>query len=387
MSDPNNPNGDYGFSAEEQAALDAFETGGLSAALSELGEVEPEISAEELENFKENSIEAMETEIERKPEDSVEEGKKSVVDGQAEEDEESEHKSETDSESDDKEEAVSEVFVDGPSGKKIKVDLKPSEDKLIKLHQAADRARLYQSQLDKMKHEAQQTEEKIVDLNETAQLFNQLEELSENLDYKDPSSFNDVVSVLTEGELTMDDLIEKAVQERDYLNDLSDDALSLYEERKQIRREKRELEKAKQRKTRDEDKSRSEHDSRMRKEQETMIFNAFLKHDIRGQLGDQSRENGIMERAWNESIRKLGNFEEVTPEAAEEVFKSEIDFFSGPREAEVSKKVDSVVKKRSANATKKAQKVVAPNKPTSREEIEAFDSIEEAFANWNNIKL
>lgn len=376
MGDPNNE----WLSGDDQAVLDAFDNGGLEAVSA--ANPESEASIDEVENFMSKVTEDLAGQVANESEESVAE--EDSLDGEDESEAEDENGEIESSDGDDEEE--SELFVDGPRGQKIKVDLKPDRDRIIKLHQAEDRAKQYQSQLDKFKHEASQNEEKIVALQEDSNLFNQLSEMTDELDYKDPSSFNDIINVLTEGELTFDDLVEKAIEERDLVSELSDDALALYEERREIRRERRELEKAAARKSRDEAKAQSEHQARIETEQKTMIHNAFLKYDVRGQLGDQGRENGIMERAWNESINKLGKYDEVTPELADEVFKSEIEFFRGPLEKAVSQKVDKAVRKRSAQVASKVQKKVKPSGKTTREQIEEM-SLDDAFRNLNNFKF
>jgi uncharacterized lipoprotein YehR (DUF1307 family) len=376
MVDPNNE----WLSGDDQAVLDAFDNGGLEAVSA--ANPESEASIDEVENFMSKVTEDLAGQVANESEESVAE--EDSLDGEDESEAEDENGEIESSDGDDEEE--SELFVDGPRGQKIKVDLKPNRDRIIKLHQAEDRAKQYQSQLDKFKHEASLNEEKIGSLQEDSNLFNQLSDMTDELDYKDPSSFNDIISVLTEGELTFDDLLEKAMEERDFVSDLSDDALALYEERKEIRVQRRELEKAQARKSRDEAKAQSEHQARIETEQKTMIHNAFLKYDVRGQLGDQGRENGIMERAWNESINKLGKYDEVTPELADEIFKSEIEFFRGPLEKAVSQKVDKAVRKRSAQVASKVQKKVKPSGKTTREQIEEMDW-DAAFSNLNNFKF
>jgi uncharacterized lipoprotein YehR (DUF1307 family) len=376
MVDPNNE----WLSGDDQAVLDAFDNGGLEAVSA--ANPESEASIDEVENFMSKVTEDLAGQVANESEESVAE--EDSLDGEDESEAEDENGEIESSDGDDEEE--SELFVDGPRGQKIKVDLKPDRDRIIKLHQAEDRAKQYQSQLDKFKHEASLNEEKIGSLQEDSNFFNQLSDMTDELDYKDPSSFNDIISVLTEGELTFDDLLEKAMEERDFVSDLSDDALALYEERKEIRVQRRELEKAQARKSRDEAKAQSEHQARIETEQKTMIHNAFLKYDVRGQLGDQGRENGIMERAWNESINKLGKYDEVTPELADEIFKSEIEFFRGPLEKAVSQKVDKAVRKRSAQVASKVQKKVKPSGKTTREQIEEMDW-DAAFSNLNNFKF
>jgi hypothetical protein len=375
-----NPNGNDWFQGEDAAILEALESGNLMDGLNAV-ETNDGLDESEMENFIEGATKDMESQISNETEEAVAE--EESLDGEEESEAESESEEIESSDGEDAEET--ELFVDGPSGKKIQVDLKPDRDKIVKLHQAADRARMYQSQIDKMKHEAGQNSEKMESLSEDSKLFNQLSDMTDELDISDPSSFNDIISVLTEGEVTFDSLIEKAIEEREYLGDLSDDALALYEAKKELKLERRELEKAKQRRSRDEAKSKSEHEARIEEEQRSMIFNAFTKHDVRGTLGDPSRENGIMQRAWDQSKLKLSSYDEVTPELAEEVFKSEIEFFSGPKNEVVSKEVDKVVRKRSASATNKVQKAVKPSTKSTREEIE--DMGWDALSNLDNFKL
>jgi len=378
-----NPNGDGWNSAEDAAVLEAFESGGLDAVSNDVAP-NNSVTEAEMENFIESTAKEMEDLTPSESEEPATEEESS--DG--EEELEVEGETEEADSSDGEEEVETELFVEGPSGKKIKVDLNPDRDKLVKLHQAADRARLYQSQLDKMKHESSKVAEQMEELQETSNLFNQLEELSEDLDVSDPSSFNDMISVLTEGQVNMDQLIEKALEERDYLGELSDDALALYDKQKEIKRERRELEKAKARKERDEQRAQSEHKARIAEEQKTMVYNAFNKYadNIRGALDNPGREEKILEKAWNESLRQLKGYDQVTPELADKIFKEEIEFFAGPIKSEVPKQVNKAVRKKSAQATKKVQQAVAPKARTTREEIEAM-SWEEAIANLGNIKL
>jgi len=377
MSDQN---GNDWFKGEDAAILEALESGNLMDGLNAV-EADNSIDGAEMENFIEDATKSMESQISNETEEPATEEESS--DGDDESDVEG--KSEENESSDGDEEEESDLFVDGPRGQKIQVDLKPDRDRLIKLHQAEDRAKMYQSQIDKMKHEAGQSAEKMEGLSEDSQLFQQLSDMTDELDLSDPSSFNDIVSVLTEGEMTFDDLLEKALEERDYVSELSDDGLALHEARKEIRAERRELEKAKQRKERDEAKSKSEHNTRMETEQKSMIFNAFTKYDVRGTLDDPSRENGIMQRAWDQSISQLKKHDNVTPELAEEIFKNEIEFFAGPKKEVVSREVDKVVRKRSASATNKVQKAVKPVAKSSREEIE--DLGWDAFSNLDKFKF
>lgn len=377
MSDQN---GNDWFSGEDAAILEALESGNIMDGLNAV-ETDNSLDAAEMENFIEGATKAMEGQISNETEEPVAEEESS--DG--EDESEAEGESEEIESSDGEDEEESDLFVDGPRGQKIQVDLKPDRDRLIKLHQAEDRAKMYQSQIDKMKHEASQSAEKMEGLSEDSQLFQQLSDMTDELDLGDPSSFNDIISVLTEGNATFDDLVEKAMEERDFVSDLSDDALALHEARKELRSERRELDKAKQRKERDEAKAKSEHNERMETEQKSMIFNAFTKHDVRGKLGDPSRENGIMQRAWDQSINQLKKHDKVTPELAEEIFKTEIEFFAGPKNEVVSKEVDKVVRKRSATATKKVQQAVKPVAKSTREEIEELGW--DALSNLDNFKF
>jgi len=377
MSDQN---GNDWFKGEDAAILEALESGNLMDGLNAV-EADNSIDGAEMENFIEDATKSMESQISNETEEPATEEESS--DGDDESDVEG--KSEENESSDGDEEEESGLFVDGPRGQKIQVDLKPDRDRLIKLHQAEDRAKMYQSQIDKMKHEAGQSAEKMEGLSEDSQLFQQLSDMTDELDLSDPSSFNDIISVLTEGEMTFDGLLEKAMEERDYVSELSDDGLALHEARKEIRAERRELEKAKQRKERDEAKSKSEHNTRMETEQKSMIFNAFTKYDVRGTLGDPSRENGIMQRAWDQSISQLKKHDNVTPELAEEIFKNEIEFFAGPKKEVVSREVDKVVRKRSASATNKVQKAVKPVAKSTREEIEELGW--DALGSLDNFKF
>lgn len=393
MSDPKEPAVSNGWEvdAEDSALLDAFESGGMNA-LSEMEEVDAKESEElvsEAVNDLINSEELTETE-----EPVAEEDSDLDEDSEESEAEDGEEENSTD------EEEEEFFYVDGPRGKKIQVPAKPDKDTLAKMAQAADRAKLFQSQLDKQKHEMDTMKSEMESYKEESTLFRQLEELADDLDLSDPSSFNKVIRAMTNDQIDMDSLIDAAIAERDELVDLTDDQISLIEKTKELKRRERELKKMELRQQRDKERAEAESQKASERAQRDMINNALLKHDVRGKLGDQARENGIMERAWHEALRKMtavdenGNkvYDKLDPETVEEIIKSEIEFFAGPSKIEVSKKVDQVVKRKRASSTKKVQEAIAPKGKAGRQQIKSRAQLEEmsfddVFDNLDNIDL
>lgn len=391
MSNPDEPNvsNDWDVGAEDAALLDAFESGGFGA----LQEAE-EMDAKANEELVANAVNDLVSESLSKSEEPVEEAESNL-----DEDEEAvESGNEESSESTDEEEEAEFFFVDGPRGKKIQVPLKPDQNTLAKMAQAADRAKLFQSQLDKQKHEMENLQSDMEVYKEESDLFRKLEELSDDLDLNDPSSFNKVIRVMTNDEVDMDALIDAAIAERDELIEMTDDQIAVVEKVKELRRREREIKKQELRHERDRERAAAEDQQRSSRAQRDMINNALLKYDVRGKLGDQARENGIMERAWHESLRKMtavdgsGNpiYGKLTPEIVEEIIKGEIQFFAGPSKAEVTKQVDKAVKRKRASSTKKVQDAIAPNRGGMRKQISSRAQLEEmslddVFANLDNL--
>jgi hypothetical protein len=393
MSNPNEPNvsSDWDVGAEDAALLDAFESGGFGA----LQEAE-EMDAKANEELVANAVNDLVSENLPESEEPVEEAESNL-----DEDEEAvESGNEESSESTDEEEEAEFFFVDGPRGKKIQVPLKPDQDTLAKMAQAADRAKLFQSQLDKQKHEMETLQSDMEVYKEESDLFRKLEELSDDLDVSDPSTFNKVIRVMTNDEIDMDALIDAAIAERDELIEMTDDQIAVVEKVKELRRREREIKKQELRHERERERAAAEDQRASQRAQRDMINNALLKHDVRGKLGDQARENGIMERAWHESLRKMtavdgsGNpiYGKLTPEIVEEIIKGEIQFFAGPSKAEVTKQVDKAVKRKRASSTKKVQDAIAPNRGgmrkqiTSRAQLEEMD-LDDVFANLDSLDL
>ena len=391
MSNPNEPNvsNDWDVGAEDAALLDAFESGGFGA----LQEAE-EMDAKANEELVANAVNDLVSESLPKSEEPVEEAESNL-----DEDEEAvESGNEESSESTDEEEEAEFFFVDGPRGKKIQVPTKPDQNTLAKMAQAADRAKLFQSQLDKQKHEMETLQSDMEVYKEESDLFRKLEELSDDLDLNDPSSFNKVIRVMTNDEIDMDALIDAAIAERDELIEMTDDQIAVVEKVKELRRRERDIKKQELRHERERERAAAEDQQRSSRAQRDMINNALLKHDVRGKLGDQARENGIMERAWHESLRKMtavdgsGNpiYGKLTPEIVEEIIKGEIQFFAGPSKAEVTKQVDKAVKRKRASSTKKVQDAIAPNRGGMRKQISSRAQLEEmslddVFANLDNL--
>ena len=393
MSNPNEPNvsSDWDVGAEDAALLDAFESGGFGA----LQEAE-EIDAKANEELVAEAVNDLVSENLPESEEPVEEAESNL-----DEDEEAEEsENEESSESTDEEEEAEFFFVDGPRGKKIQVPTKPDQDTLAKMAQAADRAKLFQSQLDKQKHEMENLQSDMEVYKEESDLFRKLEELSDDLDVSDPSTFNKVIRVMTNDEIDMDALIDAAIAERDELIEMTDDQIAVIEKVKELKRRERDIKKQELRHERDRERAAAEDQRSSQRAQRDMINNALLKHDVRGKLGDQARENGIMERAWHESLRKMtavdesGNpvYGKLTPEIVEEIIKGEIQFFAGPSKAEVTKQVDKAVKRKRASSTKKVQDAIAPNRGgmrkqiTSRAQLEEMD-LDDVFANLDSLDL
>ena len=393
MSNPNEPNvsSDWDVGAEDAALLDAFESGGFGA----LQEAE-EIDAKANEELVAEAVNDLVSENLPESEEPVEEAESNL-----DEDEEAEESgNEESSESTDEEEEAEFFFVDGPRGKKIQVPTKPDQDTLAKMAQAADRAKLFQSQLDKQKHEMENLQSDMEVYKEESDLFRKLEELSDDLDVSDPSTFNKVIRVMTNDEIDMDALIDAAIAERDELIEMTDDQIAVIEKVKELKRRERDIKKQELRHERDRERAAAEDQRSSQRAQRDMINNALLKHDVRGKLGDQARENGIMERAWHESLRKMtavdesGNpvYGKLTPEIVEEIIKGEIQFFAGPSKAEVTKQVDKAVKRKRASSTKKVQDAIAPNRGgmrkqiTSRAQLEEMD-LDDVFANLYSLDL
>lgn len=393
MSNPNEPNvsDDWDVGAEDAALLDAFESGGFGA----LQEAE-EMDAKANEELVANAVNDLVSENLPESEEPVEEAESNL-----DEDEEAEESgNEESSESTDEEEEAEFFFVDGPRGKKIQVPTKPDQDTLAKMAQAADRAKLFQSQLDKQKHEMETLQSDMEVYKEESDLFRKLEELSDDLDVSDPSTFNKVIRVMTNDEIDMDALIDAAIAERDELIEMTDDQIAVIEKVKELKRRERDIKKQELRHERERERAAAEDQRASQRAQRDMINNALLKHDVRGKLGDQARENGIMERAWHESLRKMtavdesGNpvYGKLTPEIVEEIIKGEIQFFAGPSKAEVTKQVDKAVKRKRASSTKKVQDAIAPNRGgmrkqiTSRAQLEEMD-LDDVFANLDNLDL
>lgn len=391
MSNPNEPNvsSDWDVGAEDAALLDAFESGGFGA----LQEAE-EMDAKANEELVANAVNDLVSESLPKSEEPVEEAESNL-----DEDEEAvESGNEKSSESTDEEEEAEFFFVDGPRGKKIQVPTKPDQNTLAKMAQAADRAKLFQSQLDKQKHEMETLQSDMEVYKEESDLFRKLEELSDDLDVSDPSTFNKVIRVMTNDEIDMDALIDAAIAERDELIEMTDDQIAVIEKVKELKRRERDIKKQELRHERDRERAAAEDQKRSSRAQRDMINNALLKYDVRGKLGDQARENGIMERAWHESLRKMtavdgsGNpiYGKLTPEIVEEIIKGEIQFFAGPSKAEVTKQVDKAVKRKRASSTKKVQDAIAPNRGGMRKQISSRAQLEEmslddVFANLDNL--
>ena len=391
MSNPNEPNvsSDWDVGAEDAALLDAFESGGFGA----LQEAE-EMDAKANEELVANAVNDLVSESLPKSEEPVEEAESNL-----DEDEEAvESGNEESSESTDEEEEAEFFFVDGPRGKKIQVPTKPDQNTLAKMAQAADRAKLFQSQLDKQKHEMETLQSDMEVYKEESDLFRKLEELSDDLDLNDPSSFNKVIRVMTNDEIDMDALIDAAIAERDELIEMTDDQIAVVEKVKELRRRERDIKKQELRHERERERAAAEDQRSSQRAQRDMINNALLKYDVRGKLGDQARENGIMERAWHESLRKMtavdesGNpvYGKLTPEIVEEIIKGEIQFFAGPSKAEVTKQVDKAVKRKRASSTKKVQDAIAPNRGGMRKQISSRAQLEEmslddVFANLDNL--
>lgn len=260
------------------------------------------------------------------------------------------------------EEASEELVIKGPSGKEIKVDLNPDKDKLVKLHQAADRARMYQSELDKLKHQAEETKKSLEGLNETAEHYKMIEQVVEDLDFNDPSTFNDLVALVTGNEIDMESLIEKALEEREEVSVLSEEGIALWEERKRIKRERREIEKAKARQERDAEAKKAERAQQQEANQKELIYQAFQKHDIRGKTGNQAYEDKVMKAAWNNSREELiklqADGQAITYELVDQIFKEEIEGLYQPAQAVKKQQVAQAVNKQKAQATKKAQQSV-----------------------------
>lgn len=395
MSDPNEPTVSNGWEmgADESALLDAFESGDYSA----LDEAEAEEAAVD-EEVVANAIEDLASEDLTESEEPVDESEEDLDEG--EEAGESEG-SEDEEAADETEESV--FYVDGPRGKKLEVPVNPDRDTLAKMAQAADRAKLFQSELDKNKHEMNTLKEEMESYKEESDLFRKLEELSDDIDLEDPSSLNNIIRAITNDKIDMDGLIDLAIAERDELIDLTDDQISVIEKTKELKRREREIKKAELRNQRDKERAEADNQRKSERAQRDMINNALLKHDVRGTLGDQSRENGIMERAWHESLRKMtaldehGNkvYDNLTPELVEEIIKSEIEFFAGPSKIEVDKKVDKVIKRKRAASTKKVQNAIAPKKGANsnnklknvgdldfNEIAENFDSIDQDWSTF-----
>ena len=393
MSNPNEPNvsSDWDVGAEDAALLDAFESGGFGA-LQEAEEMDAkaneELVAEAVNDLVSENLPESEEPVEE-AESNLDEDEEAVKSG-----------NEESSESTDEEEEAEFFFVDGPRGKKIQVPTKPDQNTLAKMAQAADRAKLFQSQLDKQKHEMENLQSDMEVYKEESDLFRKLEELSDDLDVSDPSTFNKVIRVMTNDEIDMDALIDAAIAERDELIEMTDDQIAVIEKVKELKRRERDIKKQELRHERERERAAAEDQRSSQRAQRDMINNALLKYDVRGKLGDQARENGIMERAWHESLRKMtavdesGNpvYGKLTPEIVEEIIKGEIQFFAGPSKAEVTKQVDKAVKRKRASSTKKVQDAIAPNRGgmrkqiTSRAQLEEMD-FDDVFANLDNLDL
>jgi hypothetical protein len=391
MSNPNEPSvsNDWDVGAEDAALLDAFESNGFGA----LQEAE-EMDAKASEELVANAVNDLVSENLPKSEEPVEKTESNLD----EDDEAEESGSEESNESTDEEEESEFFFVDGPRGKKIQVPRNPDQNTLAKMAQAADRAKLFQSQLDKQKHEMENMKEEMGTFKEESDLFRKLEDIADDLDLNDPSSFNTVIRVLTDDEIDMDSLIDAAIAERDDLIEMTDDQIAVIEKTKELRRREREIKKQELRHERERQRAAVEDQQRSSRAQRDMINNALLKYDIRGKLGDQARENGIMERAWHESLRKMTAVDEagnpvygtLTSDIVEEIIKGEIEFFAGPSRNEVSKQVDKAVKRKRASSTKKVQDAIAPNRGgmrkqiTSRTQLEEM-SLDDVFDNFDNL--
>ena len=341
--------GEWGVSSDDQALVDSFFGG-------ESDQPATEAVAEESVNIENSEADADVDESEANTQEAADANTESA-DGQDDD---------AGAEDEGESEPSEPLVIKGPSGKDITVDLNPDKDKLVKLHQAADRARMYQSELDKLKHQAESTSQTLESLKEVEGHFKKIEEVVEDIEFGDPSSYNDLIALVTGGEIDMDTLIEKAVEERNDLADLSDEGLALYEERKRIKREARALEKErakiqKEAKTREQERAQQQEQN-----QKELIFQAFQKHDIRGKTGDSGYEEKVMRAAWNNSREELVRLQkegtELTYELVDQVFKDEIDGLYKPASKVAQKETAKVVNKAKAKATKKAQESVTKPK-------------------------
>lgn len=366
---------DWNISSEDQALVDSF------------GSDQPtnEAPAEESVNIENTAVvESEEGQSEANAQETDATDESLQADGQADESAEEENS----------EEPSEELVIKGPSGKEIKVDLNPDQDKLVKLHQAADRARMYQSELDKLKHQVESNESEMEGLKETAGHYKMIEDVVEDLDFNDPASFNELVALVTGNELNMEALIEKAIEEREEVSALSEEGIAIWEERKRLKREQRELEKAKARAERDAKAKEADRAKQQEENQRELIYQAFQKHDIRGKTGNAGYEEKVMKAAWNNSKEELIKLQaegkQITFDLVDQIFKDEIDGLYQPA-AQVQKQAAAkAVTKAKAKATAAAQKAATKKASNLQETLKQYknpmDLLNDANA-INNLEL
>ena len=327
---------------EVQAAMNALKNG---------DSVAPEI--EETEATTEESSEVEEPEFSMdadygEPDSEIDQ---EASDEETEETEPSEATEEPvqDSETDDSKSEVEDIEYIKADGKKVKIDYTDRE-RIKKVHQMAAGARKWQSERD-------------VAIKERDDLKAKYEESKAVLDKCDAViDDDDALFRLITGGRELNDIVEARIAEQGKVSRMSPEELTAYTSKKEYEERMKAFDKREQGIIKREEDAKKDLDTSEKLRQQSMLNSVFNEYRFHGQFGDdksaRDQETKADRMLWNESLKVLNGYEEVTQEIIDSVVKEQAEALRGLINRQADRKAKTTRKQVKTQAKAKAQEQV-----------------------------
>lgn len=263
------------------------------------------------------------------------------------------------------------VTVTEANGQKRKIEIDYADREAIKkAHLLASGARKWQADRDQAIQRMKQTESEV---SEIRQNWSDLEKA-----YTE-GGISGLVDRL-EGNGAWNGILQKALQKSEFLKNASPEEVEQFNIREELDRTKRDNDKIRKDNEKFKQQVTEEREQAETKELQSRIHPAFSKHRFEGKLGSAEDEHMFDEMLWNTAMKRLQPYEEqgldLSPELVEKEFSAVSRAIRKRISAQAEKKAERVVQQKKQEATENVQAKVMSGYKQGGKSKEARDLIE-----------
>lgn len=273
------------------------------------------------------------------------------------------------------------VTVTDESGKRTKVKVDYSPEKVKKAYEMAAGMRKFQAERDSLKKEHESLKAQHV---ENQQLWNKFESAFQK------SGYDGIIQLLSQGQETLSSLAQKEAQ-RQQLKAKDprayDDMVAQEQRLASEKARDAELNEYKSKV----DRIEKERDEIELKSFQSTVNPIFLKNNFSGKLGDAEAEHGFNRALWLDSIQELNEYENqghtVSPEMMEKVFSKNSARIGKYLNRQAEKKATAVIdsKKKTAKESAQAQVLSKTSGAFDDKTVDQYISKGDIGGLWNSL--